>query len=70
MAKQDIKSRKRALTEKIEKYVDQLPLWDLLKIYLYITWFRIREKSSRLAWNWLLAQMKRHDRGEPSSDVE
>ena len=33
MAKQDIKSRKRELNKKIAKYVDQLPLWDLLKIF-------------------------------------
>lgn len=57
MTKQEIDDRKkRALREKIEKNVNQLPLWDLLQIYFYIKWFTFREKLSGLSWTWFVFQ--------------
>jgi hypothetical protein len=59
MAKQeDEAQKKRELREKIQKHVDQLPLWDLFRVYLYIKWVRSREKSSLLAWRWFMCQLK------------
>lgn len=68
MTKQKIDDRKkRALREKIEKHVNQLPLWDLFQIYFYFKLFTFREKLSRLSWIWFvfqseLDQAKRHKR--------
>jgi hypothetical protein len=59
MAKQEEEAqKKRELREKIQEHVDQLPLWDLLRIYLYIKWFTFQEKSSQLAWSWFMFQLK------------
>ncbi|HEU0293681.1 MAG TPA: hypothetical protein VFR47_13150 [Anaerolineales bacterium] len=59
MEKQEEEARKRReLREKIQKHVDQLPLWDLLQIYLYIQWYRFRERLHWLAWNWFVFQWK------------
>jgi hypothetical protein len=53
MAKQEKEAKKkRELREKIEKHVDQLPLWDLFQIYLYVIWYRFQESVNRLAWKW------------------
>jgi hypothetical protein len=58
MTKQEIDDqKKRALREKFEKHVNQLPLWDLFQIYFYIKWFTFREKLSRLSWTWLVFQL-------------
>ena len=58
MAKQGIEGKKRELKEKIEKYVNQLPLWDLFHIYLYIQWYKFREKLHWLAWHWFMLQWR------------
>lgn len=38
--------------------MNQLSLWNLFQIYLYIRWYKFREKSSSLAWKWFLFQWK------------
>lgn len=59
MTKKEIDDqKKRALREKFEKHVNQLPLWDLFQIYFYIKWFTLREKLSRLSWTWLVFQLE------------
>jgi hypothetical protein len=58
MPKQDIEGKKRELREKIEKHVNQLPLRELFKIYLYIQWYRFREKLLWLAWHWFMFQWR------------
>lgn len=59
MAKQEEEARKRReLREKIQRHVDQLPLWDLFQFYLYLKWYKSRERLRWLAWNWFMFQLK------------
>jgi hypothetical protein len=56
--KKEETGKKRQLREKLQKHVNQLPLWDLFQIYLHIQWYKFWEKSSSLAWKWFLFQWK------------
>jgi hypothetical protein len=53
--------KKRQLREKIQRHVNQLPLWDLFQIYLYIKWYKFQERLNWLAWNWFMFQWKRDE---------
>jgi hypothetical protein len=49
---------KRELLKKIERICNQLSLWELFQIYLYIKRVELSEKWDNLVWSWLTFQLK------------
>ena len=58
MARQEKEDKDhRQLLEKIKKVCDELTLWELFRIYLYIKSVAVQQKMLEIILNWLVFQL-------------
>jgi hypothetical protein len=58
MSEQKKDRKKQELIKKIEAVCNQLSLWTLFRIYLYIKRVQLERKWNKIVWAWLLSQSK------------